>query len=206
MTPDPKHGHSADVIFAALVLLCFFLINCFRDARASAPLPRPPQFLATTTNAYEDASFRLFGVLLGEGSLREVPVLERYPRLRGCHRHLHEIMRVASNAISVRVIEGRRSLKKQKEYLKKGVTKTLDSYHLKRPCRALDVVFEKRDGSLVWEREQAIAVANYLTGIGHALGYCIRNGTAWSGDFDIAKNKFMDGFHIQLMDEGYCNE
>lgn len=126
----------------------------------------------------------------------EVSVFERHPKLEGVHADLVKIIDIASREVDLIVFEGCRTLKKQKEYVKKGLSKTLNSRHLK--CAAIDVVFKKKDGSVNWSWPQSIATIKYLRGIGSALGIkCLRDGSSWDKGMDVSGNKFRDGFHLE---------
>ena len=85
---------------------------------------------------------------------------------------------------------------KQKEYVKKGLSKTMNSRHLK--CAAVDVVFKHKDGKVSWSWEQAVATIKYLRGIGAALEIkCLRDGSSWDSGLDVSNTRFKDGFHIE---------
>jgi peptidoglycan L-alanyl-D-glutamate endopeptidase CwlK len=62
-------------------------------------------------------------------------------RLNTCHNDLIRlIIEVAKNAnIDFTVLEGARSLKQQEENVKKGVSATMNSKHLKTPSEAVDL-------------------------------------------------------------------
>ena len=129
-------------------------------------------------------------------SLREKDLLKRHPKLKGVHSDLQEIIEVASRHVELIVFEDCRTLGKQKEYVKKGLSKTLNSRHLK--FAAVDVVFKHKDGKVNWSWEQAVATIKYLRGIGAALGIkCLRDCSSWNNGLDISNTKFKDGFHLE---------
>ena len=129
-------------------------------------------------------------------SLKEKDLFKRHPKLKGIHPDLQEIIDVASRHVELIVFEGCRTMAKQKEYVKKGLSKTLNSRHLK--CAAVDVVFKHKDGKINWSWEQAVATIKYLRGIGAALGVkCLRDGSSWDNGLDVSKTKFKDGFHLE---------
>ena len=107
--------------------------------------------------------------------MREISVYERHPKIKGVHVDLVKIIDTAGRHVDLIVFEGCRTLAKQKEYVKKGLSKTMNSRHLK--CAAVDVVFKHKDGKVNWSWEQSIATIKYLRGIGAALGIkCLRDG------------------------------
>ena len=149
-------------------------------------------------NIYETSySGGFLGTRFGANvSLQEKDLLIRHPKLKGVHPDLKEIIDVASHHVELIVFEGCRTLAKQKEYVKKGLSKTLNSRHLK--CAAVDVVFKHKDGKINWSWEQSIVTIKYLRGIGAALGIkCLRDGSSWDNGLDISKTKFKDGFHLE---------
>ena len=176
------------------VLLALFPILAF------ASLPTPPSFLSKTpTEKLYKSEYKggLFGTRFGaDVSMREISVHERHPKLRGVHADLIRIIDTASRHVDLIVFEGCRTLAKQKEYVKKGLSKTMNSRHLK--CAAVDVVFKHKDGKVNWSWEQSIATIKYLRGIGAALGIkCLRDGPSWNNGLDVSKTKFKDGFHLE---------
>ena len=149
-------------------------------------------------NIYETRySGGFFGTRFGANvSLKEKDLLIRHPKLKGVHPDLQEIIDVASRHVELIVFEGCRTLAKQKEYVKKGLSKTLNSRHLK--CAAVDVVFKHKDDKVNWSWEQAVATIKYLRGIGAALGVkCLRDGSSWNNGLDVSNTKFKDGFHLE---------
>ena len=135
-----------------------------------------------------------FGTRFGANiSLQEKELLERHPRLKGVHPDLQEIIDVASRHVELIVFEGCRTLAKQKEYVKKGLTKTLNSRHLQ--CAAVDVVFKHKDGKVNWSWEQAVATIKYLRGIGAALEIkCLRDGSSWIEGLMSPRRNLRTGF------------
>ena len=60
-------------------------------------------------------------------------------RLSTCHPDLQKIMNTAIQHFDFTVLEGQRTLEKQRQYLKEGKSKTLKSKHLLNPSRAVDI-------------------------------------------------------------------
>ena len=107
----------------------------------------------------------LFGTRFGaDVSLREKDLLIRHPKLKGVHPDLKEIIDVASHHVELVIFEGCRTLAKQKEYIKRGLSKTLNSRHLK--CAAVDVVFKHKNGKVNWSWEQAVAYVGRIPRLG----------------------------------------
>jgi hypothetical protein len=113
--------------------------------------------------------------------------------LEGLNEDLQELLSEAIKYVDISLIEGRRSLERQKELKKLGSTKTLDSKHLK--GEAVDLAPYPID----WEnRERFIYVAGIIKGIALHLGIPVVWGGDWNGDFDTSDNNFDDLVHFEL--------
>ena len=91
------------------------------------------------------------------------------------------------------IIEGKRSLEEQKELLKEGATKTLDSAHL--TGKAVDVYpypvdFEDRDR---WHY-----FGGYVLGTARQFGIDVIWGGDWDNDTKTKDNTFDDLMHFEL--------
>ena len=92
------------------------------------------------------------------------------------------------------IIEGKRSLKEQKELLKEGATKTLDSAHL--TGKAVDVYpypvdFEDRDR---WHY-----FGGFVLGTARQFGIDVIWGGDWDNDTKTKDNTFDDLMHFELI-------
>ena len=85
------------------------------------------------------------------------------------------------------VTEGIRTLDRQKELYKKGVSKTMKSKHL--IGRAVDLVAYV-DGKVTWDKQPYYAIALAMERAATELQVGIR----WGGDF----KSFFDGPHFEL--------
>lgn len=192
---------SNEIAWRIFVVACLMLIVFAISANAS--IPTPPSFLQKTPvdKLYKKVRKGGFlGTRLGATTtVEEIPVLERHPKLKGVHPDLVRIMDVASHHVSLTVFEGCRTLAKQKEYFKKGVTKTLNSKHLE--CKAMDVFFKRSDGISIWNKDQAAITCGYLKGIADSLGIKVRMGCAWSGSIRHRPSEFRDFFHTELQEK-----
>ena len=92
------------------------------------------------------------------------------------------------------VFESKRTLEKQKENVKKGVSQTLNSKHIPDAngiVRAIDIVAYV-NGSYVWDRKYQDKLVDAIRNVIQRLGYTdvIRLGA----DF----KSFYDGYHIEI--------
>lgn len=106
---------------------------------------------------------------------------------------LQELLNEVIKYVDISLIEGKRSLDRQKELKKTGATKTLESKHLK--GEAIDLAPYPID----WEnRERFIYVAGIVKGIAFNLGIPIVWGGDWNNNFDLSDNNFDDLVHFEL--------
>ena len=131
-----------------------------------------------------------------------LPVGATDPKLKGVHPHLVELataMRdIGSDFV---VIEGCRTLKKQKEYLRRGVSKTLKSKHL--DCEAYDAA-PLHNGRINWKSLKSFAFLNGMERvvcdrISVNWDYACRFGIDWDGDLDTEDQTFNDLAHREIV-------
>ena len=95
--------------------------------------------------------------------------------------------------MDISLIEGKRSLDRQKELMKLGSTKTLDSKHIS--GEAVDLAPYPID----WDkRENFIYVAGIVKGIAYNRGIPITWGGDWNRNHDLSDNSFDDLVHFEL--------
>jgi len=85
------------------------------------------------------------------------------------------------------ITEGIRTLKRQKELVAQGKSKTLKSHHL--TGKAVDIAVWV-NGKVTWDFKYYKEVADHIKEIARKLGYII----TWGGDW----KKFKDGPHFQI--------
>ena len=147
---------------------------------------------------------------LGNKSLKE---------LKGVDSNLIAIVKLAIQHTTqdFAVFDGLRTLEEQKEYVKRGVSKTLKSKHLE--GKAVDLI-PYINGKLRWEWNPIYVVAKYVRNAAKELNVDLRWGGAWDINFTNsyespakivedyikrrrAKNKkaFIDGPHFELLEK-----
>lgn len=134
----------------------------------------------------------------------------------------HDLQLVLNEAIEVfdfSIDEGARSIETQIRYIRRGVTRTLDSYHIPRdehgryapnePALAADLIpYTKgvdpwpRDSDSSLVREKKKARFYYMQGIlrraSETLGIQVRGGQDWDMDGDFFDQSFDDLGHVEL--------
>jgi peptidoglycan L-alanyl-D-glutamate endopeptidase CwlK len=116
-------------------------------------------------------------------------------RLIGVHPDLVEIVKLAiqRTAVDFTVVEGVRTLAQQREYVTKGASQTMNSYHLPQADglgHAVDLAPLVR-GAIPWNDWQAFAdLAGVVKACAAELGVPVE----WGGDW----KSFKDGPHFQI--------
>lgn len=109
-------------------------------------------------------------------------------RLAGVHPDLVRVVKraIALTPVDFRVTEGLRSIERQRELVKAGASKTMNSRHL--TGHAVDVV-ALLDGKVRWDWPLYDRIAKAFKAAAKAEGVPLE----WGGDW-----KFRDGPHFQL--------
>lgn len=116
-------------------------------------------------------------------------------RLIGVHPDLVAVVKLAiqRTPVDFTVVEGVRTVAQQREYVARGSSKTMDSYHLPQTDglgHAVDLA-PLADGAIPWNNWQAFAdLAAVVKGCAAELGVPVE----WGGDWKT----FKDGPHFQL--------
>lgn len=96
-------------------------------------------------------------------------------------------MAIKESPYDFSITEGIRTLKRQKELVAQGKSKTLKSYHL--TGKAVDIAVWV-DGKVTWDFKYYKEVADCVKEVARKLGYVI----TWGGDWKT----FKDGPHFQI--------
>ena len=117
------------------------------------------------------------------------------PRLIGVHPDLIEVVKLAIQRTTVdfMVVEGVRTLAQQREYVTKGASQTMSSYHFPQVDglgHAVDLAPLVR-GAIPWNDWQAIAE---LAGVVKACAAELGVPVEWGGEW----KSFKDGPHFQI--------
>jgi peptidoglycan L-alanyl-D-glutamate endopeptidase CwlK len=120
-------------------------------------------------------------------------------RLIGVHPDLIRVVKLALTLcdIDFTVIEGVRTIEKQREYVARGASKTMASRHL--TGHAVDLYPVGKPTP--WDRCQSISEAMFAAA--RMMSIPIRWGGDWDMDGDSKDEKFYDGPHFELLKEKY---
>lgn len=116
-------------------------------------------------------------------------------RLKGVHPDLVEIVKLAirRTAEDFTVVEGVRTLERQRELVKSGASRTMDSYHLPQSdgfSHAVDLA-PLIDGAIPWNDWASFSA---LAGVMKACAANLGVPLEWGGDWKT----FKDGPHFQI--------
>lgn len=115
-------------------------------------------------------------------------------RLEGVDDRLRALAFKAVQVQDLTVLEGVRSMEKQKQLFRDGKSKTLDSKHLS--GKAIDIAPYPID----WQdRERFYHLAGIIKGIAYELGIKIRWGGDWDSDNDFKDQTFDDLVHFEVI-------
>lgn len=110
-------------------------------------------------------------------------------KMNGVNSKLVILMKEAikNSPYDFKITEGLRTVERQKELVKTGKSKTMNSYHLKGKAVDIAVLI---DNKITWDFKYYKEVSNHIKEIARKLGYVI----TWGGDWKT----FKDGPHFQI--------
>ncbi|WP_338967531.1 M15 family metallopeptidase [Fusobacterium nucleatum] len=110
-------------------------------------------------------------------------------KLNGVDLKLVNLMKEAikNSPYDFKITEGLRTVERQKELVKTGKSKTMNSYHLKGKAVDIAVLI---DNKVTWDFKYYKEVASHIKEVAKKLGYVI----TWGGDWKT----FKDGPHFQI--------
>ncbi|WP_340222098.1 M15 family metallopeptidase [Fusobacterium nucleatum] len=110
-------------------------------------------------------------------------------KMNGVNSKLVILMKEAikNSPYDFKITEGLRTVERQKELVKTGKSKTMNSYHLKGKAVDIAVLI---DNKITWDFKYYKKVADHIKEVARKLGYVI----TWGGDWKT----FKDGPHFQI--------
>ena len=128
-------------------------------------------------------------------------------RLNTCHEDLQIIARKALSLglVDFGIAEGERTLERQKQLVKEGKSKTLNSKHVNSPSMAFDVYGWINGKGSTYKPEHIIFIAGIILAVAldlKAKGEITRN-VRWGGNWDrdgevVTDQSFDDLVHFEL--------
>tara|TARA_R100001244_G_scaffold79515_1_gene62531 strand:- start:154 stop:546 length:393 start_codon:yes stop_codon:yes gene_type:complete len=117
-------------------------------------------------------------------------------RLKGVNPKLVNVLNEAIKLMDLTILEGLRSVERQKELVASGASKTMKSKHLK--GWAVDVTPYPVDFDSAKGINRHYYMAGMLRGIAHMMKIPVRSGADWDSDGEIKDQKFNDLVHLEL--------
>ena len=114
-------------------------------------------------------------------------------RLETCNPYLQYLFKEIVKNFDCSILEGKRSLEDQKELLKEGATKTLDSAHL--TGDAVDVAPYPIDFE---DRDRFHYFGGFVLGTARQMGIEVIWGGDWDNDTKTKDNSFDDLVHFEI--------
>lgn len=119
--------------------------------------------------------------------------------MQGVHPDIVDVLYEAIKHVDFMVIEGVRTMQRQKELVDTGRSTTMNSKHLIQGDgygHAVDVIaYPPR-----WEAmRRNYLFAGWLKGFAKAKGVDLRIGADWDGDFVVKDQRFHDLVHFELL-------
>jgi len=125
-------------------------------------------------------------------------------RLKTCHPDIQKLLLTAIKYYDITILEGKRTVERQEELIRTGMSKTLDSKHLEQEdgySHAVDCALWPID----WQdRDRFVFLQGYLKGLADCMyekgeiSCKLRLGVDWDGDGNIKEHSFFDGPHIEI--------
>jgi len=124
-------------------------------------------------------------------------------RLETCHPDLRKVMNEVIKHVDCTIIEGIRTKETQEEYVRRGVSRTMNSKHLDQGdgySHAIDVVpYFKNKPHIRWKDEKAFYFFGGLVmAIAKMQGVDLRWGGNWDNDDEFDDQTFYDLPHFEL--------
>ncbi len=128
-------------------------------------------------------------------------------RLNTCHPDLQKIARkaISLGLVDFGIAEGERSLDRQKQLIKEGKSKTLNSKHVKSPSMAFDIYGWIKGKGVTYDPSHIIFVAGIIMAISKELydtgeiTHKVRWGGNWDRDDEVVTDQnFDDLVHFEL--------
>jgi peptidoglycan LD-endopeptidase CwlK len=115
---------------------------------------------------------------------------------------LQQLFREVAKAWDLTVLEGVRTLERQKELVASGSSKTLASRHLAQAdgfSAAVDVAPRGLDATVTWQDSALFYYfGGYVMRVAQDLGLHIRWGGDWDGDHQVKDQNFNDLVHFEI--------
>lgn len=115
-------------------------------------------------------------------------------------RVLNHVAEICPPELDFKILNGIRTIEEQKEFVKEGKSKTMDSRHLR--GMAVDVC-RLKDGKATWDIPEYAKLAEVFKQASRDLRVPIIWGGDWDNDGDYKDETFIDADHFELYRKAY---
>ena len=118
-------------------------------------------------------------------------------KLATCHPDLQRLFNRVNELWPCTITYGRRTPEEQAELVRSGVSKTLNSKHVRDPSLAVDVTPDPLDWK---DTSRFYYFGGFVLGVAESMGLRVRWGGDWDGDMQIKDQNFNDLVHFELFE------
>ena len=119
-----------------------------------------------------------------------------WEKLGTCHEDLQRVFIEVVKTFDCTILEGKRSLERQRRLFARGKTKTMNSKHLREPSQAVDVAPYPIDW---YDLERFYFFGGYVLGVAQSMGIMLRYGGDWDQDWEVIDETWKDLPHFELV-------
>ena len=125
-------------------------------------------------------------------------------KLNTCHPDLQRLFNEAIRYMDITIIEGVRTKEQQEEYVRRGVSQTMNSKHLPQADGYSHAV-DASPYPISWSEDKHnmyrwYMYVGFIKGLAAQMGIKIRCGADWDGDFVTSDQTLHDLPHFELLD------
>lgn len=130
--------------------------------------------------------------------------------LNQCEPRLRTLFHQVDKLVQVDILPSTiRTLAEQEDFVKRGVSKTMESKHLITAENPLSRAVDAGPWPMKWPQEgpdkwidwsRLYYFAGVVMSTAQVLGIKIRYGGDWNGNFDLKDQNFYDGVHFELQE------
>lgn len=125
-------------------------------------------------------------------------------KLNTCHPDIQKIFKKAIQFIDITILEGQRSMERQEELVRTGMSQTMNSKHLKQDdgwSHAVDAALWPVDWN---DKDRFVYLGGFIIALAEIMykngeiTHKIRWGGDWDSDQNIKEHSFFDGPHFEI--------
>ena len=142
--------------------------------------------------------------------MKELEIMQKYgsksrSKLATTHPDLQLIFNEAIKSVDITIMEGVRALKRQEELVRTGMSKTLNSKHLKNADDGTSHAVDAALWKVVWEdRDKFVYLGGFILALARKMyengeiSHILTWGGDWDSDQNFREHSLFDGPHFEL--------